>query len=254
MSALTNTGCGCTKLIEFIIRDPEEKSREITVFVMKIMIHACPQRMWYVEDLLIPQLLEQGADSVAIWNDDEGLGNLEACMRAFRHCAGHGGTWHIQDDVLPCRDFVQRCREYESDGIVYGFCNEQFRDDPENTGRVRVSDAWHSFQCVRIPDDTARECSEWFYSGGWRESTLPELAILKGMKKGDDSFFREFLLMRRSRSSVTNAEPNLVEHVDWIVGGSILSPWRGFLARAYYWEDEALVEDLKQQIMRLRGA
>lgn len=220
---------------------------------MKVLIHACPQRMWYVEGFLVPMLRDQGAEIVEVGVDLEGLGNLEACMQAFRHCEGHGGTWHIQDDVLPCRDFVKRCRELDQ-GIVYGFCNEQFRDDPAHTGLVPAQNAWHSFQCVRIPDDTARECAEWFYSGGWKESTLPELQILIGMKKGDDTFFREFLLMRHSRECVTNAEPNLVEHVDWIVGGSILSPWRGFLTRAFYWEDEALVEDLKQQIKRLRGA
>ena len=220
---------------------------------MKVLIHACPQRMWYVEGFLVPVLRDQGAEIVEVGVDLEGLGNLEACMQAFRQCEGHGGTWHIQDDVLPCRDFVKRCRELDQ-GIVYGFCNEQFRDDPAYTGLVPAQNAWHSFQCVRIPDDTARECAEWFYSGGWKQSTLPELAILKGMRKGDDTFFREFLLIRHDRECVTNAEPNLVEHVDWIVGGSILSPWRGFLTRAFYWEDEALVKDLKQQIKRLRGA
>ena len=221
---------------------------------MKVLIHACPQRMWYVEGFLMPMLRDQGAEKVDVFVDKVGLGNLEACMQAFSHCEGHGGTWHIQDDVLPCRDFVQRCREYESDGVVYGFCNEQFRDDPEKTGRVQAPDAWHSFQCVRIPDDYARECAGWFYTNGWHKSTLTELAILNGMRKGDDTFFREFMLMCHGRESVTNAKPNLVEHVDWIVGGSILSPWRGFLTRAYYWDDESLVDDLKQQIKRLKGA
>ena len=31
---------------------------------MKFLIHACPQRMWYVEDFLIPMLREQGAEIV----------------------------------------------------------------------------------------------------------------------------------------------------------------------------------------------
>lgn len=215
---------------------------------MKIMIHACPKRMWYVEDFLVPQLLDQGADSVAIWNDDAGLGNLQACMKSFAARRGHGGTWHIQDDVLPCRDFVQRCMEYESDGIVYGFCCRQFRDDQKQRGRVHLPDAWRSFQCVRIPDEYARECAEWFYSGRWQESTLPELVILKGMNKGDDTFFREFLMMEHGGDRVTNAAPNLVEHVDWILGGSVLSPWREQPARAALWNDKDLVEELKTAV------
>ena len=216
--------------------------------IVKILIHASPRRLWYVEDFLMPELRRQGAESIDVFVDRVKLGNLDACMQSFRHCEGYGGTWHIQDDVLPCRDFVKRCREYESDGVVYGFCNEQFLDDPEMTGRVRVSDVWHSFQCVRIPDAYARECAEWFYSNGWHKSTLPELVILRGQHRGDDTFFREFLKLCHGDESFTNAAPNLVEHVDWIIGGSIISPWRGYLARAYYWEDEELVKELKEAV------
>lgn len=214
---------------------------------MKILIHACPKRMWYVEGFLVPMLREQGAEIVEVWNDTEALGNLEACMQSFRERKSHGGTWHIQDDVLPCRDFVRRCRELDQ-GVVYGFCNEQFTDDPTHTGLVYAPDVWHSFQCVRIPDAYARECAEWFYSFEWRKSPMPELQIMVGMKKGDDTFFREFLQMCHGTERFYNVKPNLVEHVDWIIGGSILAPYREFFARAYYWEDEDLVSELKKAV------
>ena len=78
---------------------------------MKVLIHACPKRMWYVEGFLLPELKRQGADEVEVWNDTEGKGNLRACMEAFAaRGTGDEGTWHIQDDVLLCRDFVERCR------------------------------------------------------------------------------------------------------------------------------------------------
>ena len=73
---------------------------------MKVLIHACPQRMWYVEEFLAPNLRSQGAE-VEIWNDVQGIGNLYACMESFKRRLGDGATWHIQDDVLPCRDFVK---------------------------------------------------------------------------------------------------------------------------------------------------
>ena len=57
---------------------------------MKIMIHACPQRMWYVEEFLAPELERQGADRVDIWCDREGKGNLRACMEAFASCGVEG--------------------------------------------------------------------------------------------------------------------------------------------------------------------
>lgn len=211
---------------------------------MKVLIHACPKRMWYVEGFLLPELERQGADEVEIWNDTTGVGNLRSCMASFASRTGDGGTWHIQDDVLLCRDFVERCRQHDH-GVVYGFCNEQFTDDPYQTGIVSVEDAWHSFQCVRIPDGYARECAEWLEGPG-KTHTMYQLWISSG--KMDDSVFRSFLIDRHGRETVENLQPNLVEHVDWIVGGSILSPWREFFARAHYWDDEELVDELKEAV------
>ena len=211
---------------------------------MKVLIHAYPKRMWYVEGFLVPELRRQGADSIEIWNDTEGAGNLAACMASFAARTGDGGTWHIQDDVLLCRDFVERCRQHD-EGVVYGFCCEQFTDDPLQTGRVSVEDAWHSFQCVRIPDAYARECERWLHGEGREHAQYP-LWISSG--KMDDSVFRSFLVEKHGRETVENLKPCLVEHVDWIVGGSVLHPWRGYLARAAFWGDEDLVRDLKDAV------
>lgn len=221
---------------------------------MKILIHACPKRMSYVEGYLAPMLRRRGAEIVEIWNDENGHGNLRSCMESFAARRGHGGTWHIQDDVLPCRDFVERCREYESDGVVYGFTCGAFGDDIGQTGRVYAPDVWHSFQCVRIPDAYARECAEWYFSGEWAQAGEPELWALQEMGQGDDTFFRTFLQVRHGRERFTNAAPNLVEHVDWLIGGSILSPWRGFVARSALWDDRGELEDLKREIRRFPGA
>ena len=211
---------------------------------MKVLIHACPKRMWYVEGWLVPELRRQGADEVEIWNDTEGAGNLAACMASFRARTGDGGTWHIQDDVLLCRDFVKRCREHD-EGVVYGFCCEQFTDDPQQVGRLSVEDAWHSFQCVRIPDAYARECAEWLEGEGREHDDYP---LWTRSGKMDDSVFRNFLINRHGRETVENLKPCLVEHVDWIVGGSVLHPWRGYLARATWFEDDALVRELKASV------
>ena len=216
---------------------------------MRILIHACPARMWYVTNFLVPELERQGAEEIEIWNDTEGVGNLRACMASFAAREGDGGTWHIQDDVLPAADFVERARAHD-DGVVYGFCFAGFQDDPQQTGRVSVEDAWHSFQCVRIPDAYARECAAWLHGDGRLKSEYP-LWIRTG--KMDDSVFRTYLLDRHARETVENLRPCLVEHVDWIIGGSVLSPWRGYLARAHYWDDEARVNELKERIKAWRA-
>ena len=215
---------------------------------MKILIHAVPERMWYVREFLLPTLQAQGADQIEIWNDATHVGNLAACMAAFAACGGEDGTWHLQDDVLPCRDFVQRCRDLDS-GLVYGFCCRNFTDRLDAFGTVYAPDAWHSFQCVRIPDAWARECAEWVRGERWRqESPIPELPILWELNKGDDSFFHEFIQCRHGDAIVENVRPNLVEHVDWLIGGSYLQPWRGYLARAEYWDDEDLIDALHDRL------
>lgn len=212
---------------------------------MKVLIHACPARMWYVDGFLVPELKRQGADNIEIWNDTEGKGNLAACMESFAAREGDGGTWHIQDDVVLCRDFVKRCRELDNEGVVYGFCCEAFTDDPAQTGHVNVEDAWHSFQCLRIPDAYARECAAWLHTKG-RDNEYYSLWIASACM--DDTVFRTFLIEEHSTENVLNLKPNLVDHVDWIIGGSVLHKWRGYIARAYYWEDENIITELKEAV------
>lgn len=216
-----------------------------------VMIHACPARMWYVEEFLIPELKRQGADSIRVWNDTEKRGNLAACMDCFASMDGTGETWHIQDDVLLRRDFVEICRNLPS-GVAYGFCCSAFGDNPDETGTVYAQSAWNSFQCVKIPNPYARECSEWVRSNEWQKTGNSELFILRELNKGDDTFFHEFMIEKHGCESVLNVKPSLVEHVDWIIGGSVLHQWRGFLARADYWEDQSMIAELKQAIKERR--
>lgn len=213
---------------------------------MRFLIHACPQRMWYVEGYLVPSLLAQGADpeSVEIWNDAKGLGNLRSCMASFAARTGDGGTWHIQDDVLLCRDFVKRCGELDQ-GVVYGFCSPHFRDEPDLSGTVYLPDAWHSFQCIRIPDPLARECAEWFSTDA---PTDPELRDIISIGLFDDFFFSVFMDRRHPQTTVTNAKPCLVEHVDRLIGGSVINEWRGHWVRAHWFADPDLTDKLAAEM------
>ena len=217
---------------------------------MRILIHACPKRMWYVAGLLIPMLEEQGARDIEVWNDEAKRGNLQACMDAFASRTGDGDTWHLQDDVLPCRDFVERCEALaDFEGPVYGFACRNFGDRLDAYGHVYVPDAWNSFQCVRIPDQWARECAEWVRGEDWRvESVIPELPILWKVGRGDDTFFHEFMNARHGGETAYNLKPNLVEHIDWLVGGSALNQWRDYLARAEFWEDYTLIAETRAKI------
>ena len=218
---------------------------------MRIMIHAVPERMWYVRGFLLPDLLSQGIaeEEITLWLDEEGKGNLIACMEAFAALADvPGGTWHLQDDVLPSSRFAQRAREND-EGLVYGFCCPQSDDDPGLTGTVYPPDAWHGFPCVRIPNELAGECAQWFYSRQWIEA--PELLPLAKAGKGDDAFFHTFFELRHGRETAVNLAPNIVEHVDWLLGGSTMHPWRPYLARAALWDEPGAVERLRERLRAL---
>ena len=216
---------------------------------MKVLIHACPARMWYVEEFLVPSLLAQDVPrgDIEIWNDTAKRGNLLSFMESCAARTGDGGTWHIQDDVLLCRDFAKRCEEYdaETNRVVYGFCCERFTDNVDQTGLVHQPDSWHSFQCVRIPDAYARECAEWFFTDAQHRWIFKNWASTGKM---DDSFFWSFMEDRHPGDLVRNAAPNLVNHVDWLIGGSVLSSWRGYIAASDLWEDDELLEDLRTKL------
>ena len=207
----------------------------------KYMIHACPKRMWYVDEYLIPSMLQQGIAKVDIivYNDSERLGNLRACMEAFSKVADDDdGTWHLQDDVCICSDFKERTESYNS-GIVCGFSTARYNGQ-KPTGEVSLENMWYSFPCIRIPNKTALQCSDWvlqyimgnpcykaYWSGGYN----------------DDWCFRAYLKTCEPNIPVTNLAPNLVEHVDYLIGGGTIKK-RDFSVKSQYWEDDAVIRVL----------
>lgn len=216
------------------------------------IIHACPQRMWYVEDFLVPSMTEQGIerDQITIWNDAEGRGNLFSFMDSCKAQAGKdGGAWHMQDDAMICHDFAERTREHD-DGVVCGFCYSGWEPGIPITGYVYSVLMWvGSFACIRIPHAIAAECAEWFYGDAVNRECFAEWVA---SRKKDDSFFRAFMVERHRDDKVLNLAPNLVEHVDYIIGGSVINQWRGHTARGYYFEDAYLTEELQKAVTLAR--
>lgn len=209
------------------------------------MIHAVPPRMWYVEHFLIPSLRAQGLE-FTVYVDTEGLGNLAAFLASVY--ALHGdGTWHIQDDVLICPDFAERIAALDH-GVVNGFCCPVSDDLPDRTGDVQPYYFWNGFPCVRIPDDYARDFARWVKLS--RHSRTADKLIAKG--KGDDFLFKEYLRACHRLVKVHNAAPNLVEHVDFLLGGSIANTDRGGTARSAIWPWPEAVDELARRIEQYR--
>lgn len=215
---------------------------------MRYLIHACPDRIEYVQKYLIPSMLAQGIpkDKIHLWYDKNRKGNLVSWVESCEECGTlDGGTWHLQDDVIISREFAKQTKKHCGDEVVCGFVNETFGPDSSDYGEhIPAIFMWNSFQCIYIPNHMAKEFVEWFRSDEVQSKFQGWIAA----NKFDDSFWREFFLERYSDTTVTNIKPCIVDHIDYLLGGSVINRWRGYLSRASWWDDEDLVQELKDKL------
>lgn len=222
---------------------------------MRYVIHSAPSRQWYVDEFLIPSMYTQGISEkdIVVHCDTKGKGNLFACMDSFMWCGQHtsDGSWHLQDDVIISKDFAEKTKRY-NDGVVCGAVVKDWGPDWTKTGLVPVKDLWYSFQCIRIPDSLAGECALWFYQDASKR-TDPKYYNRIFRKKHDDDFFRFFLLEKHPEMYIWNLAPNIIDHIDYMIGGSLVNRERKKdVNRVAYWTDESIVRDLEDRVYAYR--
>lgn len=203
--------------------------------------------MWYVTGFLIPSMISQGIpeSEIEIWEDEDHIGCLMATIESFRACGSRrGGTWHLQDDVAISHDFAEKTKKHD-EGIVHGFFFRHHAESDLHPGKTPVLNMGYSFPCIRIPNEIAKEFADWFdQDARFREKYQ---RWIEG-KKYVDAFFMVFLHERYTDGFIYNLKPSIVEHVDYLLGGSTINQWREVPARATYWEDKEIIEDLKRQL------
>lgn len=214
---------------------------------MRYMIHAAPARMWYVYQFLVPSMRAQGIDDIEIWCDTDGIGNLFSCMESFKACAGNrGGVWHLQDDVIISRNFAERTRGDPAEPVACGFGCQNFGPSMEQRGRVPACFMWYSFQCQYLSNELAGEFTEWFYSDAMHRTAYSTQVV---DRRHDDWFFREFIMERHKDLWIQNIAPNLVDHVDYLIGGTLINRLRRIqVNRAAFFDDLDLVDELEQKL------
>ena len=209
----------------------------------KYMIHAVPKRMWYVKEYLLPSLENQGIScyDVSVYCDDKNEGNLRAFTNSLRQV--QEDTWHLQDDVL-IGSYFAKVTSVTKSGVICGFCSSYSKDAP--SGTVTPKDMWYSFPCIRIPLDIGKEFLEWLEGEALQNSTYK--AWIEA-NKFDDSLFMEFMKHKRPQEKILNLNPNLVEHVDYLIGGSLLNKIRDYKkAQSIYFNEPGLVEELREEL------
>lgn len=215
---------------------------------MNYLIHTCSQRRWYVDEFLVPSMKEQGIedDEIAIYTDEKGEGQLRSFINSYELVKGKD-TWHLQDDIIISKNFKQMAEEHNN-GIVCGFCNGFSNGYP---GYANVWVMWYSMPCIRLPD--------YIFKGlvGW----MNDPAIQRRYKcyfdanKHDDVFLEMYLKEFYSNMRVWNLAPNMVNHIDHLIGGSLINQDRSKpieFIMSKYWDEPELLEDIENKLKERR--
>lgn len=210
------------------------------------LIHAVPSRMWYVKDYLIPSMVEQGIneDSIKIYCDEKHEGNLRSFINSCFQVGDDEGTWHLQDDVIISRKF-KKITEAIDFGVVCGF-KSLYDDVHARCGAAPIQEMWFSFPCIRIPNKIAKSCADWIHRFMIGNKVYKEF-----WKDGvnDDWFFRQYMFTYHKTDCVINLKPNIVDHIDYLIGGTVNSTGKKQLqVRSLYWTENDLVQELEGKL------
>jgi hypothetical protein len=208
--------------------------------------------MWYVKRHLLPSLVAQGIDPkhILVYQDKNSIGNLRAwvdsCNKLVEHAnkLGAEGVWHLQDDVVICKDFKERTEKYDS-GIVCGFTCNYTVNYPIGYHALLEEQMWFSFPCIRIPSDVLEHFVCWANVNLWQSKYFKPCIV---RNNADDMVFREWLYDNYPDVKHLNLAPNLVNHIDDLINGSVVNISRNMNTRALYWEDDEVIENLKKEL------
>lgn len=222
---------------------------------MKYMIHTCNQRRWYVDKYLVPSMLEQGIkeDDIYVYQDTECKGNLKAYMDSCQKLVDKYGedenVWHLQDDVIICSDFKEKTEALNDSGLKLICAFTCKYDDDRGPGlNYAINHMWYSFPCLMIHSSITKKFVDWVNIYVWRD---PQFGFWVRQNKGDDFIFRVFVESYYPTEKCLNLVPNLIDHVDYLLGGTIVNPQRekgGFDTRSPYFEEKELVIKLQEAI------
>lgn len=221
---------------------------------MKYMIHTYPKRAWYVNKYLVPSMLKQGINEkdIYIFNDYASRGNLQAFLDSldwiYYNLDDEKGVWHIQDDVIISKDFKEQSESINPNLVHNTFVSELYNSSKlKLTGKQPMKNHWLSFQCIYIPNKYIGHFLDWMEDINQKKLITPD-KLKYDKNKNDDYFFYKFLRRKYANDYCVNMKPNLVDHIDYLIGNSIIYGHRNAPFRSYYFEDLDLVKKLERSI------
>lgn len=219
---------------------------------MKYMIHSVPKRLHYVYGYLVPSLTDSGIDinDIYVFNDSNKRGNLQAFLDSVDYIINdeilreEQGIWHLQDDVIICKDFKRYTEEINSDIVYNGFVNKYYAN-VEKEGKVKTKDFWYSFPCIFIPNKYLGGFMNWIEEVRFRNPYKSRY----DKNRYDDYFFYKYLKNSFPNDNMYNMIPNIVDHVDFLLGGTT-GTRKNIPVRAEYFTDLDLVDKLEKEMKK----
>ena len=220
------------------------------------MVHCCNSRFWYVKDFVLPSMIEQGInpDNIFVYRDTNNIGNLrsfiDSCNKSVSVCEKHNidGIWHLQDDVVISSKFKEVTEKYDN-GLVCGFTCAYDNEPKPGLFRISEREMWFSFPCIRIPKSIMSSFVNWANTNLWQSKYFRGWVI---RNKGDDLIFREWLYDndRLQDTLQLNLSPNIVNHIDDLIGGTVVNPQRDKTqnTRSMFWEEDDVIQTLEDKL------
>lgn len=215
---------------------------------MKYMIHTYPKRLWYVNEYLVPSMIKQGIkeEDIYIFNDSNKRGNLQAFLDSLDYIINNlseeKGLWHLQDDVIISREFKEISEMIDEEVVNNGFVNKIYAN-VEKCGRVNVKDYWYSFPCLYIPNKYLYKFM--CFINEVKDKNPYKRRYEEG--RYDDYFFYKYLIKVYPRDEMINLKPNIVDHIDYLLGGTS-GKRRNVPVRSEYFNDLDLVKELERKL------
>lgn len=172
---------------------------------------------------MIPCFKRYGIKDIQVWNDEEMKGQL----KAWNDCAwwilinkgDYDGVWHLEDDVIPCRNFKNISEQLAmQDIIVQGFTTECiFTGFKGKTGLISVNDLPYGMQCFYIPQKYL--VGYLYFVDKYVKTRLYKSKQYDCNTLYSDNVFKGYLKRFYPNEKVNVLDDCMVEHIDYLIGG-----------------------------------
>lgn len=213
------------------------------------VIHTSPKRIDVVNGFLVPCFKNYGIQNIVVWNDSIMKGQLDAwtdCARWILEQKEYRYTWHLEDDVIPCKMFKEISETVmDDDMITQGFITDYiYAGFKGKTGFLSLKDMPYGMQCIGIPNKYlngyVQFVDEYVKNGLYRKRQYDCGTLYS------DNVFLGYMKKYHSNVLVNVMGDCMVEHIDYLIGGRSVRAKNEGIRKAVRFDNREEVERLKE--------